>query len=472
MSLILDRVVPGRRVPRPPGPSGASLLRAFTSREPEASGDWFVRTARDYPRLCYLYGGPRRHTYVVNHPDLVSEVLRAKGRVMRKGPPFQVMKELFGEGMITSDEPLHKRQRALAQPAFHAQHIARYATQMVATAAEHERTWRAGRELDMTHDMLALTLAVVGRTLFGADLRGDTDEMGRSLGVALEGFRALGYIPLGRALLRAPLPVSRRTREASERVDRVVRRVIAERRAHQAAGPAGAAAEPDLLDLLMVPDAAGERMSDEQLRDEAVTILIAGHETVALALTWLWYLFAEHPAEADAVRAEARAVLGDRLPTVDDFPRLPRARAAIAESMRLYPPAWGFSRTVLEDTTLDGWPVPAGSVCAISMWALHRDPRFWADPADFRPARWLTADGDFDEAAPGQPRGAWLPFGMGSRICIGMSFAWTEAVLALAVLCRRWRPELTPQARVAPRGDVSLRPAYGVPMVLREVEPA
>ena len=465
MSLILDRVVPARRVPRPPGPSGASLLRAFTSRQPEASGDWFVRTARDHPRICYLYGGPRRHTYVVNHPDLVSEVLRTKGRVMRKGPPFQVMKELFGEGMITSDEPLHKRQRALAQPAFHAQHIGRYATQMVATAAEHERTWHAGRELDMTHDMLALTLAVVGRTLFGADLRGDVDEMGRSLGVALEGFRALGYIPLGRALLRAPLPVSRRTREASDRVDRVVRRVIAERRAR----PAGVTAEPDLLDLLMVPDAAGERMSDEQLRDEAVTILIAGHETVALALTWLWYLFAGHPAEADAVRAEARAVLGDRLPTVDDFSRLPRARAAIAESMRLYPPAWGFSRTVLEDTTLDGWPVPAGSVCAISMWALHRDPRFWADPADFRPERWLTADGAFDEAAPGQPRGAWLPFGMGSRICIGMSFAWTEAVLALAVLCRRWRPELAPQARVAPRGDVSLRPAYGVPMVLRAV---
>src|SRR5918993_458483 len=367
MSLILAGVAPARRVPRPPGPSGASLLRAFTSRQPEASGDWFVRTARDHPRICYLYGGPRRHTYVVNHPDLVSEVLRTKGRVMRKGPPFQVMKELFGEGMITSDEPLHKRQRALAQPAFHAQHIGRYATQMVATAAEHERTWHAGRELD----------------------------------------------------------------------------------------------------LLMVPDGAGERMSDEQLRDEAVTILIAGHETVALALTWLWYLFAGHPAEADAVRAEARAVLGDRLPTMDDVGRLPRARAAIAESMRLYPPAWGFSRTVLEDTTLDGWPVPAGSVCAISMWALHRDPRFWADPADFRPERWLTADGAFDEAAPGQPRGAWLPFGMGSRICIGMSFAWTEAVLALAVLCRRWRPGLAPQAPGAPPRGVSLRAAYRVPMVLR-----
>jgi hypothetical protein len=257
MSMILERVVPTRRIPRPPGPSGASLLRAFTSRQPEASGDWFVRTAREHPRLCYLYGGPRRHTYVVNHPDLVSEVLRTKGRVMRKGPPFQVMKALFGEGMITSDEPLHRRQRALAQPAFHAQHIARYAAQMVTTAVEHERTWHAGRELDMTHDMLGLTLAVVGRTLFGADLRGDVGEMGRSLGVALEGFRALGYIPLGRALLRTPLPVSRRTRAASERVDRVVRRVIAERR-----GRPGAA-EPDLLDLLMLPDAAGERMSDE-----------------------------------------------------------------------------------------------------------------------------------------------------------------------------------------------------------------
>src|SRR5918993_1214294 len=249
MSLILAGVAPARRVPRPPGPSGASLLRAFTSRQPEASGDWFVRTARDHPRICYLYGGPRRHTYVVNHPDLVSEVLRTKGRVMRKGPPFQVMKELFGEGMITSDEPLHKRHRALA------------------------------------------------------------------------------YIPLGRALLRAPLPVSRRTREASDRVDRVVRRVIAERRAR----PAGVTAEPDLLDLLMVPDAAGERMSDEQLRDEAVTILIAGHETVALALTWLWYLFAGHPAEADAAGAGAGGVPAARPPTMDDAGGRRRARAATAE---------------------------------------------------------------------------------------------------------------------------------------------
>jgi cytochrome P450 len=470
MSMIVNRRRPLRRVPRPPGPSGASLLRAFTSRQPEASGDWFVRTARDYPRICYLYGGPRRHTYVVNHPDLVAEVLRTQGRVMRKGPPFQVMKVLFGEGMITSDEPLHKRQRALAQPAFHTRHVSRYAEQMAAAAAEHEETWQDGRRVEMVQEMLAVTLAVAGRTLFGSDLRGDVGEMGRSIGVALEGFRTFGYIPLGRKLLHAPLPMTRRTMAASRRVEGVVRRIVDERRAREAAGGTAPSAEPDLLELLMRPDEHGERMSDVQLRDEAVTILVAGHETTAMALSWTWYLFARHPEQADAVRAEVQAVVGDRLPGYADYGRLPRTRAAIAESMRLYPPAWGFSRTVLEDTTLDGWPVPAGSVCAISQWALHRDPRFWSEPTDFRPERWLTADGRFDESAPGQPRDAWLPFGMGSRICIGMSFAWTEAVLVLATLCRRWRPELAPGARVAPRGDVTLRPAYGMPMVLRDAK--
>jgi cytochrome P450 len=449
------------RVPRPSGPSGISLLRAFTSHDPSRPVQWFERTAREYPRICHVWG-PGRHTYVVNEAGLVHELLHTNGRFLRKGAIFDVMKSLFGEGLLTSDASLHRRQRRLMQPAFHQARIAQYAEEMVTAADAHQRGWRDGETVDMTRQMLALTLTVVGRTLFGSDLRGDVTMMGQALQDSLAGLRKVGYLPLGTLILSLPLPVSRRTRAAVAAVDTTVSRVIAQRRAAGEITDTG-----DLLSMLLLAEEDGAGMSDRQIRDEVVTIMLAGHETTAMALTWTWHLLATHPERAEWLYEELAEVLGDRAPTVADVARLPRTRAVIAESMRLYPPAWGFSRVVTRDLTLDGWLIPAGSVCAVSQWALHRDPRYWQEPERYLPERWLRPDGGFDEARPGQPRGAWFPFGVGNRICIGEQFAWMEAVLVIATIFRHWRAEPDPGHEVAVEGDLTLRTAHGLRLTLR-----
>jgi cytochrome P450 len=399
---------------------------------------------------------------VVSEAGLVNELLQTHGRHLRKGAIFEVMKALFGEGLLTSEGDLHRRQRRLLQPAFHHQRIARYAEQMVTAADAHQRGWRDGATVDMSEQMLALTLTVVGRTLFGSDLRGDVSMMGGALRHALAGLRQVGYLPLGALVLSLPLPVSRRTRGAVGAIDTTVRRVVAQRRAGGAVTDTG-----DLLSMLLLATDGGDGMSDQQVRDELVTIMLAGHETTAAALTWTWHLLADHPEQAEPLHAELAGVLADRAATAADLARLPRTRATVAEAMRLYPPAWGFSRTVGRDIELDGWRIPAGSVCAVSQWALHRDPRYWREPERFVPDRWLRPDGEFDESYPGQPRGAWFPFGIGNRICIGEQFAWMEAVLVLATVCRRWRVEPAPGRPVVVEGDLTLRTAHGLPVTLR-----
>jgi cytochrome P450 len=211
----------------------------------------------------------------------------------------------------------------------------------------------------------------------------------------------------------------------------------------------------------------GVGMTDTQLRDEVVTLVLAGHETTAMLLTWTWWLLSTHPDAGDRMRDELDAVLGGDAAGVDDIARLPNTRAVLAESLRLYPPAWTLGRRLLEDVEVDGWRLPRGSQVLASQWVLHRDPRFWDEAGSFRPQRWLSEAGGYDEAAPGQPRGAWFPFGWGNRRCIGDQFALTEAVLVLATLAQRWVPETTIgyDADVSPA--VTLRPRHGMPAVLR-----
>ena len=467
---------PGERVARPPGPGGAAFVRALTARRPREPVDLFTRTARAYPRLAHtrVFG---EHVYLLNHPDLVRQVLVTAGRTTVKSRGLQVAKHLLGEGLLTSEGELHRRQRRLIQPAFHAARIARYAEQMVAAAAEHSAGWRvsavpgpAGAAGEMTVDvareMSALTLAIVGRTLFGADLRDAAAEVAAALETTLLSFRRV-LLPFGERVLYLPLPWNRRTLAARDRLDTLVRQVIAQRRAE---GPRDAG---DLLSMLLLAGAGGEAMSDEQVRDEVMTLMLAGHETTANALTWCLYLLDRDEQAAAAVYAEVDGVLGGpgsarrRLPRYDDLAALPLATAAVAEAMRLFPPAWTMGRRLTEDLVLDGWTVPAGSVCLASQWVLHRDPRFWPDPLAYRPRRWLAAGGGFDPAAPGQPRGAYFPFGQGSRMCIGESFAWAEAVLVLATLLRDWRAGMLPDWPVDVRPAITLRPAYGMGMRLR-----
>jgi len=443
---------------RPPGPRALPTLVGLASRRTPSS-EVFAAIARAHPRLAHVRMAGE-HVYVLTHPDVVREVYVTQGRFTVKGRALQRSKVLLGEGLLTSEGEVWRRQRRLVQPAFHADRIRGYAEQMVATTREHEAArWRDGRPLDLAADMSALTLAIVGRTLFGAELGPDSDRIARALGEMIEGFRR-SVLPGAGILDRLPLASTRRARSAAADLDDVVHRLI---RGHRASGDTG-----DLLSLLLAArDHDGTAMDDRQVRDEVMTLMLAGHETTAMALTWTWLLLAGHPEAAHLVHDELDRVLGDRDPTEDDRSALAVTTATFAEAMRLYPPAWTLGRRLTADLRVDGWTLPTGSLVVASQWVLHRDPRFWADADAFRPQRWLTADGRFDEHAPGQPRGAWFPFGLGQRVCVGEPFAWAEGVLVLATLARRWAPD--PVERGLPQVDpaVTLRPRGGVRAVLR-----
>ncbi|MFM9136384.1 MAG: cytochrome P450 [bacterium] len=443
-----------RDVARPPGPSGAQVLRNFIAGD---RAPWFmVEVERDYPTLAHmrLLG---EHTYALTSPDVIVDVFIGHGRETMKGRGLQGTKAVLGNGLLTSEGDVHLRNRRLVQPAFHRDRIAAYAGDMVDLTLAHEASWSEGRALDMQSDMSALTLTIVGRTLFGSDLADDAHEIGESLAGLLQGMGR--YLVLGPQVLRVPLPSRKRALESFARIDRIVERIIEQHRELSDTG--------DMLSMLIAAEEDGSAFSDTQVRDEAMTLVLAGHETTAMTMTWTWMLLAQNPAVAEWLHEELDAVLAGRAPGMDDVASLPRSRAVIAEAIRLYPPAWIQGRRMLTDVEVDGWTLPAGAITLISQFALHRSPRWWDSSLAFRPQRWIDETGAFSEEAPGQPRGAWFPFGWGNRRCIGEQFAWTEATLVLATLAQRWRPELVPGSNVTPVPAVTLRTKAGMPMVLR-----
>jgi len=416
---------------------------------------FMVELERTYPVMAHmrLMG---EHAYALTDPAAIVEVFLDHGRQTMKGRGLQGAKAVLGNGLLTSEGEVHLRNRRLVQPAFHRDRIAGYAAEMVALTEAHEQAWTDGRVLDMQADMAALTLAIVGRTLFGADLRGDAREVGDALEALLSGMGT--RLLLGPQVLRLPTPARRRALEASARMDTMVQRIIDD---HRAVGDSG-----DMLSMLLGAQEEGVGFDDAQVRDEAMTLVMAGHETTAMTLTWTWMLLSEHPERAAWLHEELDHVLGGRTPTIADMALLPRTRAVVAEAIRLYPPAWVQGRRLLADVEVAGWTIPAGALTLASQFALHRSPRWWESSLAFRPQRWITADGNFSEEAPGQPRGAWFPFGWGNRRCIGEQFAWTEATLVLASLAQRWVPRLVPGADIAPMPAVTLRTRAGMPMTL------
>lgn len=443
-----------RNVARPPGPSALKTLHAMAAAG-EAPG-FMVDIERTYAPMAHmrLLGD---HVYALTDPATIVEVFIAHGRQTMKGRGLQGVKAVVGNGLLTSDGDVHLRNRRLVQPAFHRDRIAGYAADMVALTEAHEATWKEGRVLDMQRDMSALTLGIVGRTLFGSDLSGDAGQVGEALADLLDGMGR--YLALGPRVLSVPTPRRNRALAASTRIDHIVHRIIDE---HRAVGDTG-----DMLSLLLSAQEDGEGFSDAQVRDEAVTLVLAGHETTAMALTWTWMLLSQHPERAEWLQEELDQVLSGRSPSFEDMDRLPRTRAVVAESMRLYPPVWLQGRRLLADVEVAGWTIPAGALTFASQFALHRSPRWWDSSLAFRPQRWIDAEDAFSEDAPGQPRGAWFPFGWGNRRCIGEQFAWTEATLVLASLAQRWAPELVPGADTTPMPAVTLRTRAGMPMVLR-----
>jgi cytochrome P450 len=356
---------------------------------------------------------------------------------------------------LTSEGEFHLRQRRMAQPAFHRQRIAGYAATMVEYAARDCDRWRAGETRDVAREMMRLTLAIAGKTLFDANVEGEADEIGKALTTTFELFNSL-TLPFAQLLDRLPLPANKRFEKARGRLDATIYRIINERRA-------SGEDRGDLLSMLIAArdeEGDGSGMTDEQLRDEAMTIFLAGHETTANALTWTWYLLSQHPEIEARLHAEVDEVLKGALPTAEDFPRLRYTEMVFAEAMRLYPPAWVIGRRALGDYQINGYKIPARSILLMSQYVTHHDARFFPDPFRFDPERWTP------EARESRQKFSYFPFGGGPRVCIGESFAWMEGALVLATIAQRFRMRLAPGHPVEMQPLVTLRPKHGMLMIL------
>ena len=414
-----------------------------------------------FEELAHLHGdvaGIRiasQPVVLVSDPERIRDVLVTHGRMFHKGRGLERAKMLLGEGLLTSEDELHLRQRRLAQPAFHRARIAAYAETMATYAARRSEKWRDGERLDVAREMAAYTLAVVGKTLFDADIEGEAHEIGEALGAAIDAFN-LSVLPFGELLEKLPIPTTLRFRRGRERLDATIYRLIAERRA-------SGEDRGDLLSMLLLAqdsEGDGAGMSDRQLRDEAMTLLLAGHETTANLLTWTWYLLSQHPDVEAALHAEVDAVPAEQL-GADDLARLPFTRAVLTESMRLFPPAWIIGRRAMEPYRIGDHELPARTIVLTSQWVVHRDPRWWPEADRFLPARWMPGGSALDAT---RPKFSYFPFGAGTRVCIGEQFAWLEGTLALATMARRWRLRLVSGTPVVPQPVVTLRVRGGLPM--------
>src|SRR5216683_820524 len=438
----------------PPGPS-EGIRRWSLGPLNDTPLEYFTRLAREYGDVAGIRVLNFK-TIFVNHPDTIEEVLVTNARKYSKGRVLRANKHVFGEGLLTSEGDFWLRQRRLAQPAFHRARIASYAATMVEYTHRMLNGWRGGEERDAHQEMMRLTLQIVGKTLFDADVEGDAQEVGKSLELLLEigaNFRRAIFVPHW-----LPTAANFRMKKEIAQIEKILYRIIGERRA--SGRDAG-----DLLSMLLsARDEDGSRMTDRQLRDEAITLFLAGHETTASTLSWTWWLLAQNPRVEAKLHAELDAVLGDRAPTLDDLARLCYTGHVITESLRLYPAAWGIARLAVEDHEIAGYPVTKGMGVAMAQWVVHRDPRWYDAPEEFRPERWE------DDLLKRLPRFAYFPFGGGPRQCIGNTFALMEATLILATIARKFRLRLVSNHPVVPLASITLRPRHGVRVTLESRE--
>ncbi len=394
-----------------------------------------------------------------NHPTLVHEMLVRDAPHHHRNLVMQRSKAVLGEGLLTSEAPFHLRQRRLAQPAFHRDRIAAYGTVISHLTQLTTDTWTDGAITDVRQSMLLLALRIVGKTLFDTDVEQDIHQISEAVD-SFQYFLLLAFIPFSSAVQRLPLPAMRRIRQGRERLDTLIHRMIRERRADLTD-------RGDLLSMLLAatdpepgPNGESQTMSDRQVRDECLTILLAGHETTANALSFALALLAHHPEIQDQLAAESIRVLQGRLPTAADYPNLPLAEQVFAEALRLYPPVWVTARTAAEPYDYRGFPIPRGAMLLAPQFAAHRDPRFWPDPLAFDPARFTPAN------KATRPRFAYYPFGAGTRQCIGEGLAWMEGTLILAAVAQAWRlaPAPNTPAEIPYTPSVSLRPKGPVPL--------
>jgi cytochrome P450 len=437
----------------PPGPprSLRTLVIYGPGRDPIA---FFSNLAHTYGDVSHVHMAGE-HLFLLNHPNLIRDVLVTNQRNFLKGRGLERARRFLGQGLLTSEGAEHLRQRRLMQPTFHRDRISSYASVMTDYADRVQRGWHDRSTIDAAQEMNRLTLLIVGKTLFDADVESHAKNVGTAL-TAVMGSFWLTMLPFFDVMEHLPLPAFRRSRKARAELDAIIYGMIEERR--KSPSDRG-----DLLSMLLMAqdeEAGGAGMTDQQVRDEAMTIFLAGHETTANALAWTWYLLSGAPDVEARLHEEVDRVLGGRLPTLADIPNLPYVEQVVTESMRLYPPAWIIGRRAIEEFTVREYTVPARSVVVMSPYVLQRDERFFTEPERFHPERWTPAF-----KASLLPF-AYFPFGGGARRCIGESFAWMELILVMSTLAQRWRMRLVPGHPVAPQPVVTLRIKNGLKMTL------
>lgn len=442
--------LPGRV---PPGPRGHPVWGSQRDFQADPLRT-FDAAARRYGDIVRFRSGPA-HFYLITHPDDVKHVLQDNHPNYVKGPLNDLyLKPLLGDGLLTSEGGFWLRQRRLMQPAFHRQRLAQFGAVMADEAQATAARWRAwaerGEPFDVAEEMMRLTLTIVGKTLFSTDVSSTAGEVGPALALAQAhvNYRSTHLFSLPEAV---PTPRNLRFRQARATLDHVVLDMIEARRA-------SGEDHGDLLSMLLAArdEETGEGMSDRQLRDEVMTLFLAGHETTANALAWTWYLLSEHPAQARRLREELAHVLGGRAPTVADLPHLKYTAMVLDEALRLYPPAWTLSRSAVQADELGGYPVPARALITLCSYSTHRHPAFWDHPDAFDPERFAP------ERAAARPRYAYFPFGGGPRQCIGNNFALMEATLVLATLAQAYEVEVVPGHPIALEPLITLRPRHGI----------
>jgi cytochrome P450 len=443
----------------PPRPKGKPVVgNLFDFRRDPLN--FLLTVAREHGDVVHLQFGPQS-VFLVNNPDHIRDVLVTNNRNFIKSRGLQMAKRFLGEGLLTSEGEFHRRQRRLSQPAFHRQRMNAYAEVMARSGAITRDRWQTGETVDIAQEMMRVTLAIVGKTLFDADVESEAAEIRRALTDIMLLFDRITS-PFPNLLMKLPLPSNFRFLKAKKRLDATIYRIINE---HRASGTD----RGDLLSmLLMAQDEEGDGggMTDVQLRDEAMTIFLAGHETTANALAWTWYLLAQHPEVEARLHQEIDAQLEGRLPDADDFARLKYTEKVFAEAMRLYPPAWAMGRQALSDYPIDKYIVPAGSIILMSPWVMHHDPRYYPDPFKFDPERWTPP------AREARPKFSYFPFGGGPRVCIGEGFAWMEGVLLIATIAQHWSMRLAAGEKVEPKPMITLRPRGGMRMTLERRDAA
>jgi len=467
-----------RTVKYPPGPTSLlpnKLLRDFIHNPTET----LMAITNKYGDIAHFKFG-RQHVYLLNNPQFIEDVLVKNHKNFTKSRGLQVSKRLLGEGLVTSEGEYHDRQRRIIQPAFLPNLVKKYGEIVTTHSVNMCRDWKDEEKLDIHKSMINLTSSIISKAVLGSDIQSaEGSQVGDDLLTCAEYFNRL-LMPFGELIEKIPiLPMNKGFQKAKKRLDSIVFNMIQEHRNNTA----NERPKSDLLYTLLEAqdsDAGIKRMTDTQLRDEVMTIFLAGHETTANALTWTFYLLSEYPSVEAKLYEELKSVLGNgngkgnggskqeangldlRIPTVDDIPNLEYTEKIVRESMRLYPPAWTLGRQAIDDYNLDGYVIPAKSIILMSQYVMHRNPKYFPEPDLFYPERWTR------ETRLELPRFSYFPFGGGIRGCIGEAFAWMEGILIVATVCRRWRMLHESNHKVELKPIITLRPKYGMKMQLEQ----